>query len=77
MRCVNCADTVQDFRRLTEAEKTYLKDRILKHTRLGAYHRCARDGCLRYQLRGDHRIGGSFPEPETKDQDRNKGQAKD
>jgi hypothetical protein len=67
MRCVNCADTVQEFLGLTAAEKTYVKREAPKHTRLGAYFRCARDGCLRYQLRGDYRIGGSFPKPEDKD----------
>ncbi len=79
MRCVNCADTVQDFRRLTEAEKTFVKQQKLKHTRLGAYYRCARDGCLRYQRRGNHKDGGSFPKPEAKDQakDQDQDQAKD
>jgi hypothetical protein len=72
MRCVNCADTVQNFRGLTDAERTYVLQKKPKHTRLGAYYRCARDGCLRYQRLGNHRDGGSFPEPEAKDQARNR-----
>ncbi|GAA3883830.1 hypothetical protein GCM10023084_40900 [Streptomyces lacrimifluminis] len=75
MRCVNCADKVQDFLRLTDAERTYVKEQIPKHFRLGAYYRCARDGCLRYQRRGNHKDGGSFPKPEAKNQA--KDQAKD
>jgi purine nucleoside permease len=65
MRCVNCAGTVQDFRRLTDAEKTYVAGQKPKHTRLGAYYRCSRDGCLRFQRLGNHKDGGSFPKPET------------
>ena len=76
MRCVNCADTVQDFRGLTDAEKTYVRGQKPKHTRLGAYYRCAHDGCLRYQRLGNHKDGGSFPEPEAKDQAKAKAQAK-
>ncbi|WP_327694908.1 hypothetical protein [Streptomyces sp. NBC_00459] len=68
MRCVNCGDTVQVFRRLTQAEKPYVEQQKPKHTRLGAYYRCSRDGCLRFQRRGNHKDGGSFPEPEAKDQ---------
>ena len=73
MRCANCAGTVQDFRGLTDAEKTHVQQQKPKHTRLGAYYRCARDGCLRYQRLGNQKDGGSFPKPEAEDQ----AQAKD
>ncbi|NEC90669.1 hypothetical protein G3I71_33845 [Streptomyces sp. SID12501] len=75
MRCINCAGTRQDFIRLTETEKEYVEGQKPKHTRLGAYYRCARDGCLRYQRLGNQKDGGSFPKPEAEDQP--KSQTKD
>ncbi|MCH5676514.1 hypothetical protein [Streptomyces gilvus] len=64
MRCKNCGNTLQEFRELTEAEQEFVRPRIGKDKRLGAYYRCARAGCRRYQRRGDHNDGGSFPPPE-------------
>lgn len=79
MRCMNCAGTVQNFCGLTDAEKTYVQQQKPKHTRLGAYYRCSRDGCLRYQRLGNQKDGGSFPKPEAEDQakDQSEDQAKD
>lgn len=63
-RCKNCGDTLQEFRELTQDELAYVDEHKPRHTRLGSYYRCAREGCLRYQRLGDHNDGGSFPEPE-------------
>jgi hypothetical protein len=64
MRCRNCGGTLQEFRRLSDEEQAFVREHKPRHTRLGSYFRCAREGCLRYQRLGDQNDGGSFPEPE-------------
>jgi len=64
MRCSNCGGSLQEFRALTDEEQKFVREHKPKHTRLGSYYRCAREGCLRYQRLGDQNDGGSFPEPE-------------
>jgi hypothetical protein len=64
MRCKNCAGTRQEFRKLTDDERAYVEKHKPRHTRLGSYYRCTREGCRRYQRLGDHNDGASFPEPE-------------
>lgn len=68
MRCVNCADTLQDFGKVTDAgELAHIKQHMEKHIRLGSYRRCTHEGCRRFQRLGDQNDGGSFPEPESKE----------
>jgi len=64
MRCRNCGGTLQEFRALTGDEQAFVEKHKPRHTRLGSYFRCARDGCLRYQRVGNQNDGGSFPKPE-------------
>ncbi|MER6978754.1 hypothetical protein [Streptomyces carpinensis] len=60
-RCPNCGGPLQEFRALTDAEKTYVRT-----AKPGfppeAYIRCARQGCRRYQRRLKWDDGGDFPE---------------
>ncbi|MET7679936.1 hypothetical protein [Streptomyces sp. NPDC005423] len=62
--CLNCGGTLQEFRELTAGEREHVRRYKPKHTRLAAYYRCARAGCLRFQRLGDMRDGDSFPEPD-------------
>ncbi|MFF7162918.1 hypothetical protein ACFZBP_16430 [Streptomyces sp. NPDC008086] len=62
--CKNCGGTLQEFRELSEDEQAYVEANKPRHTRLGSYYRCAREGCRRYQRLGNHNDGASFPEPE-------------
>lgn len=64
MRCKNCGGTLQEFDELADEEEDYVKRNKPRHTRLGSYYRCAREGCRRYQRLGNHNDGGSFPEPD-------------
>ncbi|QOV41054.1 hypothetical protein IM697_07925 [Streptomyces ferrugineus] len=65
MRCRNCGDTLQEFLRVVDdGEQAYVAEHKPRHTRLGSYYRCGREGCRRYQRLGDHNDGGSFPEPD-------------
>ncbi|KUN72836.1 hypothetical protein AQJ46_10555 [Streptomyces canus] len=64
MRCSNCGGSLQEFRALTGEEQKFVREHKPRHTSLGSYFRCAREGCLRYQRRGDQNDGGSFPKPE-------------
>ncbi|MDC2953497.1 hypothetical protein [Streptomyces gilvifuscus] len=62
-RCHDCG-TYEDFRPLTASEREYVRGRIPNHTRLSSYLVCTREGCRRYQRRGDWTDGAKFPDPD-------------
>ncbi|MFG2308624.1 hypothetical protein ACGFS9_08020 [Streptomyces sp. NPDC048566] len=61
VRCPNCGGPLRRFRKLTRDEEAHVR-RILEVADPGAYHRCTRTGCRRFQRWSNWREGGDFPE---------------
>ncbi|MYW65731.1 hypothetical protein GTY65_16955 [Streptomyces sp. SID8379] len=62
--CTECDGTMQEFENLTPEQQDHVLKHKPKYTRLRSYLHCTSPDCLRYQLRGNKKIGGSFPPPE-------------
>ncbi|MFF0224411.1 hypothetical protein [Streptomyces sp. NPDC004629] len=62
-RCPSCGGPLQAFRPLTEEEKAFVRKEKPDFAP-GAYVRCTREGCRRYQRSLNWHDGGYFPAPE-------------
>ncbi|MEU1477292.1 hypothetical protein ACFYZ8_02120 [Streptomyces sp. NPDC001668] len=67
MPCPNCKSPSEEFEPLRDdKEKAHVRKNKPKWAGLHAYYRCSREGCRRYQRRGDVNDGGTFPDPDAK-----------